>query len=132
MAVSGQLRWIAEGLSSSHMTHVSSSSYDKLRWIAEGLSSSHMTHVSSSSYDKLRWIAEGLSYDDLPLPHRNPAPSLQKSDTCANPVQKFRNAAPFLEGKALRGDFLDSYKSVPSGNLAWSRPVQISTSKIAS
>jgi hypothetical protein len=35
--------------------------------------------------------------------------------------------APFLQG-----DILDSYKSVPPGNLAWSLPVQNSTSKIAS
>jgi hypothetical protein len=72
-------------------------------------------------------VAEGLSYKDITLAHHCPPPSPQKSDTCANPVQKFRSAAPFL-----RGDMLVSYKSVPSGNLAWSRPVQISTSKIVS
>ena len=58
-------------------------------------------------------VAEGLSYKDITLAHRCPPPSLQKSDTCANPVQKFRRAAPFLQG-----DILVSYKSVPSGNLS--------------
>ena len=66
----------------------------------------------------------GLRYKHITLAHRHPPPSPQKSDTCANPVHKFRRAAPFLQG--------DCKKSVPSGNLAWSRPVQISTSKIAS
>jgi hypothetical protein len=68
--------------------------------------------------------AEDRSLDYITLAHRHPPPSPQKSDTCANPVHKFRRAAPFLQG--------DCKKSVPSGNLAWSRPVQISTSKIAS
>jgi hypothetical protein len=76
-------------------------------------------------------VDEGLSYKDITLAHRCPPPSPQKSDTvtCANPVhwKKFRRATPFLQG-----DILVCYKSVPSGNLAWSRPVQISTSKIAS
>ena len=58
-------------------------------------------------------VAECLSYKDITLAHRCPPPSLQKSDTCANPVQKFRRAAPFLQG-----DILVSYKSVPSGNLS--------------
>ena len=72
-------------------------------------------------------VAEGLSYKDITLAHHCPPPSPQKSDTCANPVQKFRRAAPFLQR-----DNLVSYKSVLSGNLTWSWPVQISTSKIAS
>jgi hypothetical protein len=61
-------------------------------------------------------VAEGLSYHAKTLAHR-PPPSPQKSDTCANPVQKFRRAARFNQG-----DILDSYKSVPPENLAWSRP----------
>jgi hypothetical protein len=56
--------------------------------------------------------AEGLSYNDITL--RTP-PSSSQNRTLVR----------------IR-DILDSYKSVPSGNLAWSRPVQISTSKIAS
>ena len=50
-------------------------------------------------------LAEGMSYQDITLAHRHPPPSQQKSDTCANPVQKFRRAAPFLQG-----DILVSYK----------------------
>ena len=70
-------------------------------------------------------VAEGLSYNDITLAHRHPPPSPQNSDTCANPVQN-------LGAPRLSIDILDSYIFVPSGNLAWSRPVQISTSKIAS
>jgi hypothetical protein len=62
---------------------------------------------------QLCMVAEGLSCYDITLAHRQPPPSPQKSDTCANPVQKCRRAAPFLQG-----DILDSYKSLPSGNLA--------------
>jgi hypothetical protein len=34
-------------------------------------------------------VAEGLSYKEITLAHRCPSPSPHKSDTCANPVQKF-------------------------------------------
>ena len=54
--------------------------------------------------------SEGLSYHAKTLSHRPPPQSPQKSDTCANPVQKFRGAAPFLQG-----GILDYYKSVPPG-----------------
>ena len=50
-------------------------------------------------------VAEGLSYKDITLAHHCPPPSPQKSDTCANPVQKFRRAAPFLL-LYLQGDIL--------------------------
>jgi hypothetical protein len=85
-----------------------------------------------------------------------PPPSPQKSDNSmvlCETCSKFRRAAPFLQD-----GILDSYKSVPPGNLAWSRqairrfdpgtllnqcrlyknkeaytrPVQIGTSKIVS
>jgi hypothetical protein len=75
-------------------------------------------------------VAEGLSYHDIELAHRHPPPSPQKSDTCANPVQKFRRAAPFLQG-----GILDSYKSVPPGKfgvVTAGTNYAISTSKIAS
>ena len=39
-------------------------------------------------------VAECLSYKDITLAHRNPPPSPQKWDTCENPVQNFRRAAP--------------------------------------
>jgi hypothetical protein len=42
---------------------------------------------------KLSRVAEVLSYNDITLAHRHPPPSPQKSDTCANPVQKFRRTA---------------------------------------
>ncbi len=66
-------------------------------------------------------VAEGLSFKDITLAHSHPPPSPQKSDG-ANRVQKFGRAAPFLQDDKQIGV---SYKSVPSGNLAWSRPVQI-------
>jgi hypothetical protein len=51
-------------------------------------------------------LVEGLSYKDITLAHTCPPPSPQKSDTCANPVQKFRRPTPFLQG-----DILVTYKS---------------------
>jgi len=63
-------------------------------------------------------VAEGLSYNDITLAHCHPPPFPPNSDTCANhqAIPKFRRAAPFLQD-----DILDSHKSVPSGNSAWSR-----------
>jgi hypothetical protein len=58
-------------------------------------------------------LTEGLEYNDITLLSRCPPPFPQKLDTCANPVQNFGSAAPFLQG-----DILESYKSVPSWNLA--------------
>jgi hypothetical protein len=74
-------------------------------------------------------VAEGLIYRAYALTHRHPPPSLQKSETCANPVsglfQNLKRAARFLQGNvSFRVTFW-------TGNLAWSRPVQISTSKIS-
>ena len=57
------------------------------------------------------WVAEGLSSHAKTLTNLHPPPSPQKSDTCANPVQKFRRAAPFLL-LYLQGDILDSHKSL--------------------
>jgi hypothetical protein len=68
-------------------------------------------------------VAEGLSYHAKTLTHRHPPKIGNSCESCS----KFRPAAPFLQG-----GILDSYIFVPPGNLAWSRPVQISTSKIAS
>ena len=75
-------------------------------------------------------VAEGLICSAYTLTHRHPPPSPQKSDTCANPVgglfKNLKRAARFLQGNvSFRVTFW-------TGNFAWSRPVQISTSKIAS